>query len=419
MESTGMVEALLDFAQRGKVLESLVFTSSDAVTGNSASFEAHLEEAMHRETAGASPAVKEKEKLASNLSASAVMPQQIANLNNFLQEYSELNPEKVSSVKEILTGLRDAAAAGIVSYRDALQKLKAVSGEQWGANNTGGELNLSQLAGEIKERAHNLQHTEAKEELLTEASHLKEMVLRNFSLQAEIAASGAEVWVQQVWPPYQAETLTDNHRRQHVPYNPDRNKPEISAADKEVKEWDDKFEAEWSRSEQMRINRADSFRENSSDVLSQGNASASVRPAQPMVPEGERLFAQMVKVMQSGMEGGQRRMNLELHPDYLGSLKLKLSMNGEELSARFLVDNESVRNLLVERMDDLKEALGDKGITMGEVQIAFRLDGRPGLKESMSPASAAKAVNSPLYFENTEKVYYSTGEQVTTGAWVV
>jgi|GEM_PF-1874764 len=420
MERIATVEALRILTRSDDVTALLASPLTDTLTDKSLSFAAALQEAEEKEAARTSPAVKEKEKLASILSVSVTMPQQLLNLNKILQEYYGLFPDKVSSAQELISDLRDSVSSGVLSYKDAVQKLKSSAAELWDKFVAGGDVNLSRLTGELKNQAVSSHTISSREQLLEEASHLKDLALKNFGLQTEIAASGAEVWVQQVWPIYQAESVLDRDRQRQVPYNPDRHKPEISLADREVKEWDDKFEAEWAQVEHTRISGSDAHApDNSLNVPSLGNAYASTNPARQSLPESDLLFSQMVKILQTGVDQGNQRLNLELHPDHLGSLKLKLSLSGDELNARILVDNESVRNLLVERMDDLKKAISERGIAFNDLQIACSENSQGNYPDSAVFALRLKENNHLQYPESSENAFLPPQQNVTASAWVV
>lgn len=109
---------------------------------------------------------------------------------------------------------------------------------------------------------------------------------------------------------------------------------------------------------------------------------------------------------------------MELHPENLGQIKLKLSLQGDKFSARFLVEDGSVRDLMMERMDELKAALSAQGIEAADIHIALKKDSSV-VEDILSNSSGRRdfrqtgfsGVMTADYFHSTSEDGYS--------AWVV
>ena len=97
--------------------------------------------------------------------------------------------------------------------------------------------------------------------------------------------------------------------------------------------------------------------------LSQEQIKADVNQANLTKPEGMKNIANQVQMMVS-----QRLMTAEirLDPPELGSMQIKVSMQGEQASVNFVVQTQTARDLLQDSQQRLKEMLAERGIALGE-----------------------------------------------------
>ncbi|HXE72195.1 MAG TPA: flagellar hook-length control protein FliK [Candidatus Nitrosotenuis sp.] len=72
-------------------------------------------------------------------------------------------------------------------------------------------------------------------------------------------------------------------------------------------------------------------------------------------------------------------IQLKLNPEYLGELRILLTQNkeGGGLTARFETTSRTTRQLLTEGQEELREMAGEKGLHLGQVEIAL-VDGLEG-----------------------------------------
>lgn len=73
---------------------------------------------------------------------------------------------------------------------------------------------------------------------------------------------------------------------------------------------------------------------------------------------------------------GRTEIRLELKPEYLGKLFLRLSMENGTVHAKFLVENQQVRSLIENHLSQLKQNLADQGIVWQEAHVDVGGSGR-------------------------------------------
>jgi len=80
------------------------------------------------------------------------------------------------------------------------------------------------------------------------------------------------------------------------------------------------------------------------------------------------IIKQFTLILNRG--GGEAR--LHLHPESLGELKLSVKLNNNEVSTNMLVDNQSVKDLIMERLNVLAESLQEQGFQLGSFQVEVK-----------------------------------------------
>ncbi|MBC8204193.1 MAG: flagellar hook-length control protein FliK, partial [FCB group bacterium] len=120
------------------------------------------------------------------------------------------------------------------------------------------------------------------------------------------------------------------------------------------------------------------------------------------------------------IENGNYRMSLELHPEHLGAVSMRVAMEGSKMTARFLVENGQVRQLLLSKMNELKSALNKSGV---EVE---RIDVMVSGEQTASPAHNHReldAVHSDSRFDfpNTRAriAYFNSNREFHSSTWLI
>ncbi len=82
----------------------------------------------------------------------------------------------------------------------------------------------------------------------------------------------------------------------------------------------------------------------------------------------DEIIKQFTLILNRG--GGEAR--LHLHPESLGELKLRIKLSNNEVSTNMLVDNQSVKDLIMERLNVLTESLQEQGFHLGSFQVEVK-----------------------------------------------
>ena len=94
----------------------------------------------------------------------------------------------------------------------------------------------------------------------------------------------------------------------------------------------------------------------------------AAQTAQPLTTEN--IFSAMVERIVSLPEASPH-MEISLKPDHLGKLVIDLRLGDNGLSAKILVGDEGVRNLLSAQINRLSETLAERGIRLENVDVVY------------------------------------------------
>lgn len=87
----------------------------------------------------------------------------------------------------------------------------------------------------------------------------------------------------------------------------------------------------------------------------------------------ENLFPKLVQNIKSLVTEERSEVRIQLKPDHLGELKIKLSLERGIMVAEFTVQNETVREVIASQLPQLHTALQEQGTQMADVQINIGL----------------------------------------------
>ncbi|WP_280553094.1 flagellar hook-length control protein FliK [Halomonas sp. 25-S5] len=107
--------------------------------------------------------------------------------------------------------------------------------------------------------------------------------------------------------------------------------------------------------------------------------SAPSMPAQASLPAPvaspawpQQLGQQLVRLSQ---QGGEQRVELQLHPAELGPLSVSLKMGDHGAQAQFISAHAQVRQALEQAIPQLRDALAEQGISLGETSVGEQRTG--------------------------------------------
>ena len=94
----------------------------------------------------------------------------------------------------------------------------------------------------------------------------------------------------------------------------------------------------------------------------------SGEPVTQAVPE--QIVQQVKEHLQlHDVKPGSQQITLTLSPDSLGELKMNLNLQGQKLSVEIVTENRSVRDVIIQHTDALKESLARQNITMESFDV--------------------------------------------------
>lgn len=111
----------------------------------------------------------------------------------------------------------------------------------------------------------------------------------------------------------------------------------------------------------------------SGDLSAKSDLAASVKPQAPITVPGQQFAEHMDKflVKQFTLSGGNgiSEANINLHPEHLGEVQIRLTIQHGVLSAQFVAHNEAARELLDNQMAQLRGTLQSQGIQVDRVEV--------------------------------------------------
>ena len=79
------------------------------------------------------------------------------------------------------------------------------------------------------------------------------------------------------------------------------------------------------------------------------------------------------------LDGGKYEFSMQLKPEHLGKMTMRLAMDGDAVNARFFVDNEQARRQIEANLDQLRQSLTEQGLQIDGCTVEVRQDGEGAL----------------------------------------
>lgn len=115
------------------------------------------------------------------------------------------------------------------------------------------------------------------------------------------------------------------------------------------------------------------------DVLNQNNANTTEVSFEQTVPvfseQTQDIMDQIMDYMKIQLKPGMEQLEMQLHPESLGTVHIQLSSKGGEITAQFHVQNEAVKAALESQVSTLQETLKEQGIKVEAVQVTVESHG--------------------------------------------
>jgi flagellar hook-length control protein FliK len=107
----------------------------------------------------------------------------------------------------------------------------------------------------------------------------------------------------------------------------------------------------------------------SSQVSSATGAAPAPTPAVSSTVDPHAVIEQIIKGIAMRTVGSTSELRLRLQPEHLGDVALKLTVNGNTVSANIVAQNAHVRDVLLANQQQLARSLSDAGLSLGNFSV--------------------------------------------------
>ncbi len=115
------------------------------------------------------------------------------------------------------------------------------------------------------------------------------------------------------------------------------------------------------------------------DSLTQNKPQVSEVPFEQMTPmlseQTKDIMNQIMDYMKIQLKPGMDQLEMQLHPESLGTVHIQLLSKGGEVTAHFQVQNEAVKAALESQITTLQESLKEQGVKVEAVQVTVENHG--------------------------------------------
>ncbi len=94
-----------------------------------------------------------------------------------------------------------------------------------------------------------------------------------------------------------------------------------------------------------------------------------------MDTDTEMIMRQITDYMRGNVADGVSELEMQLHPESLGNLHVKLVAKEGMVTAQFLTENETVKSVLENQMVQLKETFKEQGVTVETIEVEVQTNG--------------------------------------------
>ncbi len=86
--------------------------------------------------------------------------------------------------------------------------------------------------------------------------------------------------------------------------------------------------------------------------------------------EAQKVIEQLAEKTRAAVKEGRQTMQIQLHPQELGEVRVEIAVEGSRMTARFRVENELVEDRLGRNLRELENCLTEIGLEIDEVEIS-------------------------------------------------
>lgn len=107
----------------------------------------------------------------------------------------------------------------------------------------------------------------------------------------------------------------------------------------------------------------------------------------------KEIIAQIVDKAKAVLTDEKSEMVIDLKPDHLGKLSLKVVTERGTVVAKFVAENEQVKATIESNMDNLKESLTRQGFSIQDFSVSVRQDSKKGFAEGQEFSQKGSRAN--------------------------
>ncbi len=108
---------------------------------------------------------------------------------------------------------------------------------------------------------------------------------------------------------------------------------------------------------------------------------ADKTPVEAEIADPPALVQQIGERVAAAAPTGRQEITVQLEPETLGRLRLKLEMVEGVIRARILVENRTVQTILESRLPELRSALASQGIDCAPTEVLLMAEGRSAFRQ--------------------------------------
>jgi len=138
-----------------------------------------------------------------------------------------------------------------------------------------------------------------------------------------------------------------------------------------------------------------------------------LKPDYHIPKNADEIFDQIIRQFSFIVKKGGGEAHVVLEPDLLGRLKMDIRLNQREVHSVILVDNQSVKDLIISRLNVLEQSLLQHGFSLGSFQVEVNDGGARFSPESHEQAKRRDSI--PVEEETSlQPVLLSVPEWIST-----
>lgn len=114
------------------------------------------------------------------------------------------------------------------------------------------------------------------------------------------------------------------------------------------------------------------FQQNLTNQVQQGSSGQAVLAEGYFTQDTEQIMNQIMDFMKIQVKDGLNQLELQLHPESLGTLNIHISSKEGLVTAQFTAQNETVKAALESQMVQLKESFNEQGVKVEAIEVTVQ-----------------------------------------------